>query len=848
MNGERWQEVKAVLESALQLDSAKRSAYLDQVCSSDPSLRREVESLLAADQEARSGFLEFPPLPKKLEPGARLGDYEIQSLLGAGGMGEVYRARDLRLRRDVAIKVLPAMVSTDPERLRRFEQEATAAAALSHPNILSVHYFGRYEDQPYIVSELLEGHTLRAEVKEGALPLPKVVDYGIQIARGLAAAYAKSIVHRDLKPENIFIADDGQVKILDFGLAKSSGGEGLRLDSSSNRGTATGAICGTVGYMSPEQVRSADVDLRTDLFSLGVVLYEMATGKRAFPGKSTEEVFKAILGETPLPPSQLNPALPERLDEIVGKALEKDPDLRYQSAADLLTDLEGLRRGTETTHTAPAAARGGNRWKIVGPAFVLLLAALAAAFWMGRERRGPGTTASQPRTPSIAVLPFVNISDDQSYEYFSDGLAEELLNDLAKIPGLRVAARTSSFRFKGKNEDVRIVGEKLNVITVLEGSVRKEGKRVRITAQLIKTGDGFHLWSETYDRELQDVFEVQDEIARSVAGSLKVKLLGSIVTPSVQEKNTNAYNAYLQGRYFFERRGKENLEKAIAYFEEAIKLDPDYAEAWAGLALTRFTQADRVYLPLQEGYRKAREAAERALALDPNLAEAHAAMGWIKKNYDWDWSGADASYQRALALEPGNATVVRGAAVLALNLGRFEQALSLDRRAAELDPLSASTQNNIGVDAYYAGRLDEAVLAVKKTLDLNPERPIAHWLLGLIYLAQSRPQEELAEMEREPESAYRLQGLALAYHGLGRKKESDAALAEYIAKYPADGAYQIAQIYALRGESDRAFEWLERAYAQRDSGLVQIKGDPLLKSIEHDPRHAAFLQKMRLPL
>jgi TolB-like protein/predicted Zn-dependent protease len=446
------------------------------------------------------------------------------------------------------------------------------------------------------------------------------------------------------------------------------------------------------------------------------------------------------------------------------------------------------------------------------------------------------------------VLPFVDMSPEKNQEYFSDGLSEELLNDLAKIPELRVAARTSSFQFKGKTEDLRTVGEKLNVGTILEGSVRKQGSRVRITAQLIKVEDGFHLWSETYDRQLNDIFAVQDEIARSVARSLKLALLeGNTARHSAQATNAEAYSAYLQGRYFYERHGKESLEKANNFYEQAIKLDPGYAPAWVGLAFDRMRQADSGYLPLEEGYRKAREAAEQALALDANLAMAHVAVGWIKRVYDWDWAGADASYQRALALEPGDARVVRGVASLAATLGRFEEALARDRRAVELDPLSISIYINFGNHAYRAGRLQEAVAAFKKSMELNSEYPFAHTLLGKVYLAQGHAQEALAEMQRETDPGWQLYGLATAYHVLGRKKEADSALAEYAAKYQANNAFQIAELYAYRGETDRAFDWLERAFAQRDGGLSEIKGDPLLNSLERDPRYAAFLQKMRLP-
>lgn len=456
--------------------------------------------------------------------------------------------------------------------------------------------------------------------------------------------------------------------------------------------------------------------------------------------------------------------------------------------------------------------------------------------------------AAPTGTPSIAVLPFVNMSNDRSQEYFSDGLAEELLNALAKVPGLKVAGRTSSFQFKGKTEDLRVVGQKLNVATILEGSVRKEGSRVRITAQLIQVSDGFHLWSESYDRDLNDVFAVQDDIARSVTGSLKVTLLGEkTAAPSARGTNAEAYNAYLKGRYFLKRRSQENMEKALGYFEQAIKLDPGYAPAWEGLAMTHNRQALFGYAPFAEAFRKGRAAAEQALALDRTLAGAHGEMGYVQMGYDWDWLGADASLKRALALEPGSATLVRGAADLALALGRIEEALALNRRSVGLDPLSAEAQYFVGVAALYAGRLEEAFAGFKAALDLNPAYPSTRVFLGRVHLARSHPQEALAEMELEPEPYWRLYGQALAYHALGRKKESDAALAELTAKYSTIAPFQIAEVYAFRGEADRAFEWLERAYTQRDTGLIWLKADPLLKGLQRDPRYTAFLKKMRLP-
>jgi tetratricopeptide (TPR) repeat protein len=377
--------------------------------------------------------------------------------------------------------------------------------------------------------------------------------------------------------------------------------------------------------------------------------------------------------------------------------------------------------------------------------------------------------------------------------------------------------------------------------------VRKAGNHLRITAQLIEVATDSHLWSQTYDRQMENIFAIQDDIANSVAGALKVALEGG-QTPKVQQANPEAYNAWLQGRYFFDRQSKEDLEKAIGYYEQALRIDPNYARAWVGLANVHSAQANVNYVPLEEGYQKARREAEKAVELDPNLAEAHAHMGWIKRSYDWDWTGANAAYKRALELEPANADVVRGAGMLAATLGRFDEAITLDRRAIELDPLRTAAHSNLGLHAYCAGRWGEAEEAVRKVLELNSQRPTAHFLLGLIYLARSKPQEALVEMQKELEPGWRMLGLALAYHAAGKKKEADAMLAEFIEKYQNEWAFNIAQIYAYRGETDKGFEWLERAYKQRDSGLTEMKGDPLLRSLHSDPRWPAFLKKMRLPV
>ncbi len=484
-------------------------------------------------------------------------------------------------------------------------------------------------------------------------------------------------------------------------------------------------------------------------------------------------------------------------------------------------------------------------WTLVLPALALLLAVMTGTLFL---KRVAARHLSAPATPSIAVMPFVDTSPGKTQEYFSDGLAEELLSELAKTPGLRVAARTSSFQFKSQDADLRTIGQKLNVATVLEGSVSTDGNRVRIAADLINVENGFQLWSGSYERNLNDVFAVQDEIAHSVASELKVKLLSNGAPAAVaRSMNSDAYSDYLQGRFFYERRTESDLEKAASYFEQAIKLDPTYARAWSGLAWARMSQADSAYgVSFEQGYRLAREAAEKALQLDPNLAEAYAAIGRIKRTHDWNWVGADASFQQAIALEPQNATALMGASSLAASLGRFGDAVELGRRAVSLDPLSVIAHVALGMRAYYAGEQELAISSYQKALELNPGDPTAHYLLSLVYLAQSKPQEALAEAQQQPHGAVRYVGEALAYAALGRKQQADAALRTLVRNYQNEAAYQIAELYAARGELDPAFAWLKLARAQRDAGLSAITGDPLLRNLHADPRYAAFLKEMGL--
>ncbi len=754
--------------------------------------------------------------------------YKILEKLGQGGMGIVYLAEDLKLERKVAIKFLPKYISENTEERQRFKIEAKAAAKLNHPNIATIHSIEETDNELFIVMEYIKGVELSDKIKAGIIPATDAVKIATQIADGLDAAHKEGIIHRDIKSSNIMITDSGVAKVMDFGLAKVKGTSKL---------TKMGSTVGTIAYMSPEQSSSDEVDSRTDLWSFGVVFYEMLTGKLPFRGAYDQAIVYSILNEEPQPAEQVD----ERLHHIIKKSLKKNPDERYKSAGDITAELRTI---TEGATIKRAGTKQSKLPWIVAGALVMVIA-IALYLFVPSSNGGKAKTET---IKTIAVLPFADLSPQKDQGYFSDGLSGELINALSKNPKLRVTARTSSFSFKGTNADIKTIASKLNVKNVLEGSVQKAGNNLRISADLVNVETDATLWSNTYNGTMNNIFALQDSISGNVAEALNAALLGKEAARSEQKTDPEAYNDYLLGEHFLNLSGKDNLETAEGYYKKALVIDSTYAPAWVGLSSVYSSQGSNGYVPVDEGYSRARKEVEKALELNPNLADAYAQLGEIKSNHDWDWKGADEAFQKGLALEPENTKIINRASTLAGTLGRLDEAIKLSRRIIEIDPVSGAGYFSLAYAAYYAGQLDKSIAASRKVLELTPQNRGAHWVISLDYLEKGETDSALIEINKEPEPWIQISTIAIVYYALGRKKEADEKLVEFIKKFQYVGAYQVAEIYAYRNERDKAFEWLERAYRQRDAGCVAIKGDPLMRNIFKDPRYTAFLKKMKLPL
>jgi serine/threonine-protein kinase len=849
---ERWQRVKQLFEAALEQEPISREKFLAGAAADDPTLAEEVKRLLASDEKA-GAFLSAPPEIRAFassdhdglhsEPTVRQTDaapplvlgsladrYLIEREIGRGAMGRVFAARDLKLGRDVAIKVLPAGTRT-ADQLSRFEQEARAAGSLDHPNVLVVHDIGMVEGEPFIVSELLQGATLRERLAGKELPPAEVVDYALQLAQGLHAAHEKGIVHRDLKPENLFVTREGRLKILDFGIAKL-----LEPPGRAGPHTAEGAVIGTVDYMSPEQVRGEPADGRSDIFACGSIVYEMLTGRRAFEGATDLETASAILeSESPPLPADL-----AALDRIVWRCLEKNPAHRFQSAADLGVAL--------TAALASGPARSLRRRLVLALAATVIVAPLT---WWAYQR-SPFTSTAPRHLESLAVLPLENLSRDSSQDYFVDGMTEALIADLSKIRALRVVSRRSVMRYKAVPKPLPEIARELHVDAIVEGSVMHVGDRVRVIVELIDAASDRHLWGETYDRRLQDVLGLQSELARAVAREVRVAVTADEQArlPVARPVNVRAHDAYLLGRYFWNQRTREGLGKAFERFDQAIKEDPKYAAAQAGLADYYNILPFYSRISPREVFPQAKAAAEKALALDDGLAEAHASLAYIKAYYDWDWAGAEREFQRALELNPSYAAAHHSYSRLLAAMNRIEDALAEIQRAEEVEPMSTLLKANTAMILFFAHRYDEAIQRLKETLELDSNFAVAHWGLGLayeqkgMYGAAIDALEKVASLSRR--DANILSSLGHVYAIAGRRAEATQLIDELRkqSQQAYVSSYFFAVIHAGLGERERALETLSQAAEERSTLLVYLRIDPRFSNLHSDPRFQALLHRV----
>ncbi|HEU4384227.1 MAG TPA: protein kinase [Anaeromyxobacteraceae bacterium] len=786
---------------------------------------------------------------QRLKPGDNVGRFEILREVGRGGFGVVYEALDRQLGRSVAFKTLRPARTVHELAADSILREAEAVARLDHPAIVTLYDVGHCPSGPYLVEEMLHGETLEQRLRGGPLPAREAVAVGLEVARGLAHAHGHGVLHRDLKPGNVLLTEDGRVKLLDFGLAHLLGTRGLH-----------GA--GTPAYMAPEQLRGEAVDARADVFTLGATLFEMLAGKPPFQvrdGRST-----ALDPETP-------PALPEgtprALAPLVERCLSSDPARRPASGQAVVEELLAVQRELESSRGA-ATRRKALRLALA-LAGVALIVTAAIYFIIPRIFPPAQTAGASTALPSVAVLPFADLSPGKDQEYFADGVAEEILNALAHVEGLRVVGRTSSFSFKGKSVQVKEIGRQLNVRAVLEGSVRKEGDRVRVTAQLVNAADGYHTWSESYSRQITGIFEVQDDIARSVVGALKMKLAAG-KGPGSEGRTTNpeSYNYYLLGLQHGRQQTLEGARRSKAALEKALKLDPANAPAQAALATailnlylfspsTTATEDDdlrRQALAADEELRRqAMAAAEKAVAMAPGLAEGYLVRGGLRLAFA-DWEGGRTDFERALALRPNDPRALASSGFLLGVFGRPTEGIALAKRAADLDPLSVPAWRRLARLHMGSGQLHLAQAALDRLLEIDPDSLIDWQSQIELHVLQGRPEAALSAARRlaEPSDAsstasfVRLQGVALAEHDLGHLAESDRALEKLISRWGHGAQYQIAQVYARRGDADRAFEWLDRAWRERDVSIGRLKLDPLLRAIRSDPRYPALLRRMNL--
>ncbi|HVS82216.1 MAG TPA: protein kinase [Pyrinomonadaceae bacterium] len=822
--------------------------------------------------------------------GTKLGRYEIRSKLGAGGMGEVYLAQDSKLDRKVALKILPAEVAVHQDRMRRFVQEAKAASALNHPNIITIYEIEQIDSVNFIATEFIDGETLRQRMRFAPTKLSEVLKVAIQSASALTAAHAANIIHRDIKPENVMLRRDGIVKVLDFGLAKlteQSVTTSIDTEASTRAliNTEPGMVMGTAIYMSPEQARGLDLDARTDIFSLGVVLYEMVAGCLPFEGSTSSEVLAAILSEKePQPLARYSREVPAELERIVSKALRKNRDERYQTIKDMLLDLESLKQelefarklersaspksksevetrepeGAETVMGSAArstlsergptsAIKLNQRSVVIAVAALLIIAAGVGSYFYFMRARSVAIN-------SIAVLPFINASGNGDIEYLSDGLTESLITSLSQLPKLSVKARSSVFRYKGKDAPPQQVGKELNVQAILNGRLVQRGNDLTLHIELVDVETETALWSADYNRSLTNLVSLPSEIARDVSSKLRLKLSGTDEQRVAKNytANTEAYQLYLKGRYHL-LKSRPETQTAISYFQQAIEIDPSYALAYVGLADVYRRIPLSGAMPPTEFFPKAKAAAQKAIEIDDNLAEAHAELGFAIFWYDWNWNAAENQLKRALELNPNSADTRLFYATFLSNTGRHGEALAESKRARELDPLNLGINALEGYVLIQAGRTDEAIARLQKTLELEPNYGFAHMFASSAYIEKGMFAEAVAEARKAREfSGVNSEPIAFLGYALaksGKQGEARGLLQELLKQSAARyvSPCHIALVYNGLGERDEALTWLERGFEQRDPRMVFLKVEPKWNNLRADPRFQDLLRRVGFP-
>jgi serine/threonine-protein kinase len=866
MNAERWQEIKRLCDSVLERKPEERAAYLHQACS-DESLRKEVESLLACRSEA-GDFLEIPALEvaaravaqdpsAALQPGLvgrTLLHYRIVEKIGQGGMGEVFLAEDTSLHRKVALKFLSFDTQQDATAHRRFLREARSAAALDHPYICHINEVAQFEGQDFIVMEYVDGQSLKDRLAQERLPLADALQLTAEVVEALEAAHGKGIVHRDIKPANIMLTRTGHAKVMDFGLAKQlAPARGMEsATESSTTLTDEGTMMGTLAYMSPERLRGQAVDGRSDIWALGVTLYEMVSGERPFHGESGFELTSAILNQAPRP---LPSGVPAELAAVIERCLEKEPGKRYQQAGEVRAALDAIRAGTADPWAAWRYRLGRHRGLALATSLVMIAAVLLGLDVGGLRERLTGR--GQARAVRLAVLPFANLTGDPEQEYLSDGMTQEMIAQLGRLhpQSLSVIARTSTMQYKKTNKPIDQIGRELGVDYILEGSARREGGQIRISAELIQVRDQAQLWADSYERELSGILALQSDVARRVSDSMALKLLPAEQArlATVRTVNPEAYDAYLKGTYHWQKLTQVEVDTAQRYLELALQKDPSYASAYEGLAYVWSVRQQMGRLRPSEAGPKVKAAALRAIELDNGSADAHEALALVRTWTDWDWAGAEPEWRRALELNPNGASAHAYYAHFLAITGRTDEALIHSKRSLELDPVNSLFHGLYAVTLRFKQRYDESLVEARAALAIQPDNDVANSALDNAFRAKGMRDEHLAfqrknlvTIAKDPERIAALErGLAEGGYEGAQRRIAEVLAARY-GKPGGRPARQIADRYFDAGDNERALDWLERAYEEHDPNLPYVGGT--YPSLRSNPRFQALLRRMNLPL